>query len=126
MKFPIIFIGYDGQKLFSIESHGEHLLPIFTDASKALQYRRDMQRVLVRVFDDKRPLQTLVCDEPQQAIDIFQMIAVVSPDVQRAIINPVADSSQMIIADKRTLAELVDDCTNQAKPSYHLHPPSDN
>lgn len=91
IKFPIIILGYGdfkSKKLFSYESKGNHMLPIFTNPSLAHKYKYQMAEILKEAFNDERGLSIRVCEDVKKAIDIFRIIAATNNDLYKVIIDP--------------------------------------
>lgn len=88
LKFPLILLVYDGtSKLFSLESGGTKSLPVFTDASAALEYRHSMQMVL-RQHGETRRLTSMLCPAQKACLDLLQAVVLADPRVIRLDVNP--------------------------------------
>lgn len=105
MQIPFIILSYDQfartKKIFSYEKDGVHILPIFTDASRAMKFASTMTETLNREFGDKRTLQTQICSDPKMALSMFQTITAYCPDLLRLIIDPI-----MVMRDEEGVADL--------------------
>jgi hypothetical protein len=91
MKIPIIVLGYGNfstdNKLLSVERNGTNIVPIFTDPVAANAWRIEMSRILKDQFDDDRGLETLICTEPDKAIDMFNVISEFG-EIKSVMVNP--------------------------------------
>ncbi len=92
MQIPFIILSYGSfektKKLFSYERDGIHTLPVFTDASRAIKFAKSMSKTLRRQFQDSRTLETQLCNDPKQALSMFETIVAYCPDLLRVIIDP--------------------------------------
>ncbi len=92
MQMPFLLLSYENfatsKKLFSYEKEGVHTLPIFTDASKAVKFAKKMTHLLKTEFHDSRVLHTQLCSDAKKALQMFETIAVYSPDLMRIVIDP--------------------------------------
>jgi len=135
LKFPLILLSYDNSKrLFSLESEGTKSLPVFTDASVALTYRRSMQNVL-RHMDETRQLTAMICPTAKACLDLLQAVVLVDPLVVRLDVNPDAPGTPIahrsigpvILELDEVIQDLRDDLANQPATSAKLEvPPSDS
>jgi len=80
---PIIFLGYDEERLFSVADERERsMIPVFMDAELAEEYRVYYEKH----YDLK--LQALLSTEPAVVINILQCIMLVDPNTEYLTIDP--------------------------------------
>jgi len=116
MKVPIIVLGYGNfsadNKLLSVEKDHIPMVPIFTDPIAANAWRIEMSQILKSQFDDDRGLETLICTEPDKAIDMFNII-VKFGEIQFAMINPPPPQDDCPDESIKKLCEIIEDIQNE-------------
>lgn len=83
LKMPIIVLGYDLKKLFSVNNNlGHAMIPVFSNAEYAQEYRNYFQKT------KDRDIMTFLLDNYNQAIDLFEVVSVANPAVRHIIVDP--------------------------------------
>lgn len=84
--FPLIFIGYGPQKLFSYEKNGINYLPLFTDPNRSQKYVVNMTE-FINLNNDDRQLSSHTCDDIKTVINLIQTVKLFFK-VDKVVINP--------------------------------------
>ena len=105
---PLIFLGYDEMRLFSVADERERVsVPVFTDAEKAESYRMHFME-----FRDVK-LITLMVAEVGRAINLLQCIRIADPTVGRIAIDPDVPTFNKEDSICYTIDEAITALTNQ-------------
>lgn len=140
MQVPFILITYGfSQKVFVFEQDGVVNLPIFSDPVLASLFIKSTKETMQDLLQDKEDLQTQVCSEVNHAINMFQAIGIITPNITIIFNAPPIDEDPQLAISKvaqhltsaattinkhydleelgEALAELSDSPSNTPKPS---------
>lgn len=92
ISIPFIVLSYgsfdqNNKKLFSYESEGVHILPVFTSPSTAEIFINSVNRTLHEYGDD-RCLMPQVCNKLEHAYSILVTIATLTADLSTVCVDP--------------------------------------
>jgi hypothetical protein len=81
IKLPLTVLGYDEKRLFMVENDdGNTILPVFSEIEDAEKYRKHFT-------DNGVDLQTLILIEPEKAVNLFEVVMLIS-SLEFIVINP--------------------------------------
>lgn len=114
ITLPLIVLGYDEKRLYSMSDvTGRTMLPVFTDLELAEKYRSHIAK------HRDTNLQALMLSEPEKAVNLFEVILLIDPDLEYIIMNPSPPS----IHDEKMEALRVWEFVQQAKTTLLSDPP---